>query len=95
MDGSRLSLGKEILLPNPYTGTWMGTGFFILFPQNGIRILGIPSKVSFFMWNAFLDKILTMDHLQRGWTLANICVICLKKESVDHLFAHCAMAHSV
>lgn len=55
--------------------------------------MSIPSKVSFFMWNVYFDKILTLDHLQsRGWNLANRCIICLKEEeSVDHLFVHCDM----
>lgn len=34
------------------------------FPFRGIWILGIPSKVCFLLWNAFLDKILTLNHLQ-------------------------------
>lgn len=34
-----------------------------LFPCKGIWILDISSKVSFFLWNAYLDKILTLDHL--------------------------------
>lgn len=33
------------------------------FPSRRIWNTGIPSKVSFFMWNAYLDKILTLNHL--------------------------------
>lgn len=67
------------------------------FPLSGIWIPGIPSKVAFFMWTVFLDKVLTLDHLQsRGWNLPNRCIMCLKEEeSVDHLFLHCDMAHMV
>lgn len=65
------------------------------FPIDGIWIPGIPSKVSF-MWNVFLNKFLTIDHLQsRGWNLTNRCVMCLREESVDHLFIHCAVGHKV
>lgn len=62
-----------------------------------IRFSGIPSKVSLFMWNAFLDKILTIDNLKsKGWNLADRCVMCLQEEeSMDHLFVHCAMGHMV
>lgn len=38
------------------------------FPCKSIWIPIIPSKISLFMWNTFLDKILTLNHLQsRGW----------------------------
>lgn len=33
------------------------------FPHRGVWILGIPSKVSFFIWDVVLDKILSLDHL--------------------------------
>lgn len=50
-------------------------------PHKGIWIPNIPSKVSIFMWNCFLDKILTLDHLQnRGWNLANRCPLCMIAE---------------
>lgn len=66
------------------------------FPQKGIWILSIPSKVSFFLWNACLDKILTINNLQRRcWNLANRCVICLHEESVNHIFVHYFMAHRI
>lgn len=42
----------------------------VLILLNGIWISGIPSKVSFFIWNVYLDKILTLNHLKsRGWNL--------------------------
>lgn len=50
------------------------------FSVKGIWFSGIPSKVSFFMWTAFCDKILTIDHLQSmGWYMANRCVMCLRE----------------
>lgn len=36
----------------------------IPFPHKCIWISNMPSKVSFFMWNVYLDKILTLDNLQ-------------------------------
>lgn len=49
------------------------------------------------MWNAFLDKMFNLDHLQsRGWNLANKCVMCrIKEESDDHLFVLYDMAYEV
>lgn len=34
------------------------------FPFRMIWNLGIHSKISFFLWNAYLDKILTINYLQ-------------------------------
>lgn len=67
------------------------------FPHKSIWIPIIPSKISFFMWNTFLDKILTLNHLQRrGWNLANRCILCMnEEESVNHLFIHCSMAKGI
>lgn len=67
------------------------------FPHKRNWIPGIPSKVSFFIRNTYLDKILTLNHLQsRDWNLANRCVLCLQEEeSVDHLFVHYSMVNMV
>lgn len=64
------------------------------FPHKGIWMSSIPLKVSFFIWNIVMNKILSIDHLQnRGWNLANRCVICMREEeSVDHLLVHRFMA---
>lgn len=69
----------------------------LFFPFKGVWNRGNPSKVSFFLWSAVLDKIITLDHLQSGgWFLANRCVLCWKEEeSVDHLLMHCDMATMV
>lgn len=68
-----------------------------VFPHKCIWTIGIPSKVFFFLWTAFLDKILTLDNLQsRGWILANRCCLCYREEeTVDHLFVHCALANVI
>lgn len=67
------------------------------FPFKRIWNPRILSKVSFFVWNAYLYKILTLNHLQsKGWNLANRCVLCMKDaESVNHLFVHCLVAFKV
>lgn len=65
-------------------------------PHKGIWKSGTPSKVSIFLLNTYLDKILTLNHLQGiGWHLANRCVLSMEKESVRHLFIHCSMAKVV
>lgn len=67
------------------------------FPLSSIWTQGIPSKVVFCMLNVYLDKVLTLNHLQtRGWSLANRCILRLNEEqSVDHLVLHCDMAFMV
>lgn len=67
------------------------------FPFRRIWNPSIPPKVSFFMWNAYLDKILTLNHLQsRRWSSANFCVMCRNEvEAVNHLFVHCPVANRV
>lgn len=76
---------------------WELGGFTLTtFPLKGIWTSCIPSKVAFFMWIVYLDKALTLDHLQsRCWNLANRCILCLKEELVDHIFLHCDMAFGV
>lgn len=69
----------------------------ISIPHNDIWNPDIPSKVSFFIWNSYLDKMLTLNYLQsKGWNLANIRVLCIfEEESISHLFNHCSMAKLV
>ena len=62
-----------------------------------LKIVGnpwIPSKASFFTWEACWGKVLTLDQLQeRGWTLANGCALCkVELETIDHIFLHCDKA---
>ena len=47
----------------------------------------IPTKISFFAWEVWWGKILTMEQLKkRGRHLANRCPLCGKEEeSLDHL----------
>ena len=54
-------------------------------------------KVSFYVWEASYDKILTYDDLQKKVKiLVNRCFMCKDdSESVDHLFLHCRLARSL
>lgn len=63
-------------------------------PHKGIWNPDIPSTVAFFIRNSFLDKILTLNHLQsRCWNLTNRCILCIEEsELVNHIFIHCSMA---
>lgn len=50
-------------------------------PFKGIWNAKIPSKVFFFIWTTFLNKILALNHLQsRGWNLVNRCILCMEEE---------------
>lgn len=65
-----------------------------VFPYKGIWISFVLFRITFFIWICYLDKILTLNHLQsRGWHLTNRCSLCLEEEElVDHLFIHCPLA---
>ena len=57
-----------------------------------IRLTLIQSTLSsFLIFFVFVEKILTLDELQRrGWTLANKCFLCdIYEESIDHILLHC------
>ena len=57
------------------------------FPSKIIWISCAQPKISFFVWEASWERVLTLDHLQkRGWVLANRWFLCQKRgESIDHL----------
>ena len=61
------------------------------FPVKNIWIASVPSKVSFFVWEAAWGKVLTLDELQiRGWHLPNRCFLCgCAKETIYHILLHC------
>ena len=61
----------------------------VVFPHNFIWNSWVPTKVSFFAWEASWDKVLTLDHLKKGRALANKCFLCGEEEMVDHLLVHC------
>ena len=53
----------------------------------------IPSKMGFFAWKAWWDKVLTMSNLKRrGIPLASRCPLCGEaEEDIHHLLIHCSM----
>ncbi|KAJ4800352.1 RNA-directed DNA polymerase (reverse transcriptase)-related family protein [Rhynchospora pubera] len=57
-----------------------------------------PSKVSFFIWLLFKDKLLTQNNLlKRGWPAPPNCLLCHSGEVKDaaHLFSCCMMARNI
>ncbi|KAJ9699595.1 hypothetical protein PVL29_008272 [Vitis rotundifolia] len=64
------------------------------FPNRIIWSSCVPTKVSFFTWEATWGKVLTLDQLKkRGRFLANRCFLCCEEEeSVDHILIHCTRA---
>ena len=64
-----------------------------LFPVKGIWMPCVPTKVTFFAWEAAWGKVLTLDKLQRrGWHLPNHCYLCGQdEESIHHILLHCPM----
>ena len=50
--------------------------------------------MTFFVWTAALEKILTMDNLRkRNVVVVEWCCLCKKSgESIDHLLLHCEVA---
>jgi hypothetical protein len=54
-------------------------------------------RVSFFIWTAAWEKILTCDNLiWKGYTLVGWCCMCRSNgETVDHLLLHCPAAYEL
>ena len=57
------------------------------FPWESIQCVNVPKRVSFFLWEAAWDGILTIDNLvKRGWSFINRCCLCrCEGEYVDRL----------
>ena len=70
---------------------------FVEGPWRVVWLTGITPKVSFFVWTAALNRILTIDNLmRRGWVMVNRCCMCgLAEETVDHLLLHCIAAYQL
>ena len=67
------------------------------FPWEGIWRTKVPRRVSFFLWTAANDGILTIDSLiKKGQFLVNrCCLCCCDGESVDHLILYCKISHAL
>ena len=61
------------------------------FPVKNIWMASVPSKVSFFTWEAAWGEVLTLNKLQRrGWHLPNRCFLCgCAEETIHHILLHC------
>ena len=66
----------------------------IIFPWKGIWKVKVPTHVSFFVWSATWEKILTGDNLRcRGFDFVNWCIMCrCNGETVNHLLLYCGKA---
>ena len=69
----------------------------IIFPWKGIWKVKAPWRVSFFVWTATWDKILTGDNLWgRGFDFIDWCIMCrCNGETVDHLLLHCEKVYQL
>ena len=63
----------------------------IIFPWKGVWKVKASRRVSFFVWTAVLDRILTGDNLRsRRLDFVDWCIMCRSNgEMVDHLLLHC------
>ena len=67
----------------------------VVFPWKGIWKVKASRRVSFFVWIAAWDKILTGDNLRlRGFDFVDWCIMCrCCGETVDHLLLHCGKVY--
>ena len=67
------------------------------FPWECIWRTKVPKQVSFFLWIATNDGILTIDNLiKKGQSLVNrCCLCCCDGKSMNHLLLHCKFSHAL
>jgi hypothetical protein len=67
------------------------------FPWKSIWSVHVPRRVSFFVWSATWDRILTTDNLmRRGCQLAGWCCLCrCAGETTSHLLLHCSLTNEL
>ncbi|RVW93915.1 putative mitochondrial protein [Vitis vinifera] len=67
------------------------------FPNSMIWSPCVPTKVSFFVYEASWGKVLTLDQLKkRSRILANRCFLCCEEEeSIDHILIDCTRARVI
>ena len=67
-----------------------------VFPWKGIWKVKAPRHVSFFVWIATWDWILTGNNLWvRGFDFVDWCIVCCCEETMDHLLLYCGKAHQL
>ena len=68
-----------------------------IFPWECIWCTKVPKRVSFFLWIAIRDGILTIDNLvKRGQFLVNKCCLCYcDGETMNHLLLHSKFSHAL
>ena len=58
--------------------------------------LNLPLKIKVFIWFFMKEVILTKDNLiKRNWKGVETCCFCNNKETIQHLFFDCHVAHFV
>ena len=69
---------------------WKGGEGLKLFQKGMVWNQLVPTKVEFFVWEAWWGKVLTLDQLnRRGFSLPNRCYLCgEEEENIDHLLIH-------
>jgi hypothetical protein len=56
----------------------------------------MPMKTKVFMWLVYDDRVQSGEALKKkNWKGDPNCVVCRKKESVDHIFFNCHLAKLV
>ncbi|KAI3944657.1 hypothetical protein MKW98_021115, partial [Papaver atlanticum] len=75
------------------------------FPCKQIWSRRWPPKFAFFLWQAVLERLPTLDNLQKrgsaiistaGDIIPNKCILCQTvEESVNHIFIHCSFAKKI
>ncbi|XP_065636444.1 uncharacterized protein LOC136070428 [Quercus suber] len=70
---------------------------YVSFPWQSIWCVKVPKRVSFFLWTAARNGILTIDNLvKKNLPLVNWCCLCRRdEETVDHLLLHCKLASTL
>ena len=67
----------------------------IIFSWKGVWKVKAPQRVSFFVWTAAWDRILTGDNLRdKRLDFVDWCIMCRNNgETVNHLLLHCGKVY--
>ena len=69
----------------------------VFFPWQCIWSVKVPRMVSFFLWTAARDGILSIDNLfKKNFPLVNWCCLCwCDEETLNHLLLYCKFVHTL